>query len=61
MPEAEQCGWVKDGYGLSWQIVPSALTRLMTDPDPAVRTRVFEAMMQMKRLNVVELERAAAG
>ena len=61
VPEAEQCGWVKDRYGLSWQIVPHALTRLMTDPDPAVRTRVFQAMMQMKRLNIAELERAARG
>lgn len=61
VPEAEQCGWIKDRYGLSWQIVPYAMNRLMTDPDPAVRTRVFGAMMQMKRLNIAELERAAAG
>ncbi|MDP2116472.1 MAG: VOC family protein [Brevundimonas sp.] len=61
VPEAEQCGWVKDRYGLSWQIVPEAMIRYLADPDPAVRTRVFGAMMQMKRLNVGELERAAAG
>ena len=61
VPEAEQCGWVKDCYGLSWQIVPYAMNRLLADPDPAVRKRVFEAMMQMKRLNVAELERAARG
>jgi predicted 3-demethylubiquinone-9 3-methyltransferase (glyoxalase superfamily) len=61
VPEAEQCGWVKDRYGLSWQIVPRAMTRHLADPDPAVRRRVFEAMMQMKRLNIAALERAAQG
>lgn len=61
VPEAEQCGWVKDRYGMSWQIVPYALNRLLNDPDPSVRKRVFDAMMQMKRLNVAELERAARG
>jgi predicted 3-demethylubiquinone-9 3-methyltransferase (glyoxalase superfamily) len=61
VPEAEQCGWVKDRYGLSWQIVPYAMTRLLADPDEGVRKRVFDAMMQMKRLNVAELERAARG
>lgn len=61
MPEAEQCGWVKDRYGVSWQIVPYAMNRLLADPDPAVRKRVFAAMMEMKRLNIAELERAAAG
>ena len=59
VPEAEQCGWIKDRYGLSWQIVPYALNRLLSDPEPGVRKRVFEAMMNMKRLNVAELERAA--
>ncbi|HYC98728.1 VOC family protein [Brevundimonas sp.] len=61
VPEAEQCGWVKDRYGLSWQIVPHAMTRFLSDPDEGVRKRVFEAMMQMKRLNIAELERAARG
>lgn len=61
VPEAEQCGWVKDRYGVSWQIVPYAMNRYMADADPAVRQRVFAAMMDMKRLNVAELERAAAG
>ncbi len=61
VPEAEQCGWVKDRYGVSWQIVPYAMNRYLADPDPAVRQRVFTAMMEMKRLNIAELERAAAG
>lgn len=61
VPEAEQCGWVKDRYGLSWQIVPYAMNRLLADPDEGVRKRVFNAMMQMKRLNIAELERAARG
>ncbi|MDI1328117.1 MAG: VOC family protein [Brevundimonas sp.] len=61
VPEAEQCGWVKDRYGLSWQIVPYAMNRFLADPDEGVRTRVFAAMMDMKRLNIAELERAARG
>lgn len=61
VPEAEQCGWVKDRYGLSWQIVPSAMNRFLADPDPELRQRVFSAMMEMKRLNIAELERAARG
>ena len=61
VPEAEQCGWVKDRYGLSWQIVPYAMNRLLSDPDEGVRKRVFDAMMNMKRLNVADLERAAKG
>ena len=61
VPEAEQCGWVKDRYGLSWQIIPSVMNRFLADPDPALRQRVFSAMMTMKRLNIAELERAARG
>jgi predicted 3-demethylubiquinone-9 3-methyltransferase (glyoxalase superfamily) len=59
VPEAEQCGWLKDRYGLSWQLVPKPFMALMKNPDPAVRTRVFEAMMGMKRLDVAALEAAA--
>ncbi len=59
VPEAEQCGWVKDRWGLSWQIVPAQLTTLMADPDPARRKRVFEAMMTMRRIDIAAIERAA--
>jgi predicted 3-demethylubiquinone-9 3-methyltransferase (glyoxalase superfamily) len=61
VPEAEQCGWLKDRYGLSWQLVPKPFMALMKNPDPAVRTRVFEAMMGMKRLDVAALQAAARG
>lgn len=59
VPEAEQCGWVKDRYGLSWQIIPAGFTALMSDPDPAVAARAFAAMMKMKRLDVDALRAAA--
>lgn len=55
------CGWLKDRWGLSWQIVPSALPRLLADPDPARAARVFQAMMGMIKLDIAGLERAAEG
>jgi predicted 3-demethylubiquinone-9 3-methyltransferase (glyoxalase superfamily) len=61
VPEAEQCGWVKDRFGVSWQIVPRQLTRLITDPDPQRQSRAFAAMMKMKRIDIVAIERAANG
>ncbi|GAA0635092.1 VOC family protein [Brevundimonas lenta] len=61
VPEAEQCGWVKDRYGLSWQIVPRRLIELMSSKDAAQNKRVFDAMMEMKRLNIAALEAAAKG
>lgn len=60
VPEAEQCGWVKDRFGLSWQIVPVILLQLIADQDPARAKRVFDAMMNMKRIDITEIERAAA-
>lgn len=54
-----QCGWLKDRYGLSWQIVPSILGELMSDPDPDRSRRVMKAMLQMKKLDIAELKHAA--
>ena len=59
VPEAEQCGWVKDRYGLSWQIVPKVLLKLMADPDRARAQRTMEAMMTMKRIDIAAIEHAA--
>jgi predicted 3-demethylubiquinone-9 3-methyltransferase (glyoxalase superfamily) len=59
--EESQCGWLKDRYGLSWQIIPTALFRLLGDPDPERAQRAMRAMLGMKKLDVAELERAAAG
>jgi predicted 3-demethylubiquinone-9 3-methyltransferase (glyoxalase superfamily) len=56
-----QCGWLKDRWGLSWQVVPTRLHELLGDPDPARSRRAMEAMLQMKKLNIAELERAADG
>ena len=55
-----QCGWLKDKYGLSWQIVPRRLPELLSDPDIAKARRVMEAMMQMIKIDVAKLEMAAA-
>jgi predicted 3-demethylubiquinone-9 3-methyltransferase (glyoxalase superfamily) len=56
-----QCGWLKDKFGLSWQIVPTALGRLMSDPDPEKCKRVMQAMLQMSKLDIKALERAHQG
>ena len=55
------CGWCKDKWGLSWQITPKALTQGMADADPAVRKRVFAAMMAMIKIDVAAIEAARAG
>jgi predicted 3-demethylubiquinone-9 3-methyltransferase (glyoxalase superfamily) len=54
-----QCGWVKDRFGLSWQIVPTRLHELLTDPDPRRARRAAEAMLKMRKINIAELESAA--
>jgi len=58
--EESQCGWLKDRYGLSWQIVPTRLSELLGDPDPERSSRAMAAMMQMRKIDVAALERAAA-
>ncbi len=60
-PSAGQCGWLKDKFGLSWQIVPNILPELLTGPDPAKSKRVFQAVMNMTKLDIAELQRAFAG
>lgn len=56
--EPGPCGWLKDKYGLSWQIIPSALGELMNDPDPAKAQRVMQAMLQMSKIEVAQLQAA---
>jgi predicted 3-demethylubiquinone-9 3-methyltransferase (glyoxalase superfamily) len=56
-----QCGWLRDKWGVPWQIVPEMLPRLLADPDPTVAARVFAAMVMMVKLDIAALERAAAG
>ena len=60
-PKAQQCGWLKDKYGLSWQIVPTVLITLLNDPDPERSRRVMKAMLQMKKIDIETLKQAADG
>ncbi len=53
-----QCGWLKDKFGLSWQIVPRALVNMLKDPDPAKASRVMQAMMTMGKIDVAKLQHA---
>lgn len=57
----EQCGWLRDRYGVAWQIVPTALGEMMTDPDRGRARRVMEAMLGMRKLEIAGLRRAYAG
>ena len=57
--EQQQCGWLRDQYGVTWQIVPAVLGRLMSDPDPAKSQRVMQAMLQMKKIDIATLKQAA--
>lgn len=61
VPESEQCGWVKDKFGLSWQIIPSRLGELLGDPDRAKAHRVANAMLKMHKIVISDLEEAAKG
>lgn len=58
---AQQCGWLKDRYGVSWQVVPRVLADLLMDPDPQKSQRVMGAMLQMKKIDIEGLKRAHAG
>ena len=60
-PEAQQCGWLKDRFGVSWQVVPRQLMEYMGDPDPEKAGRTMQAMLQMKKLDIAELKRAHDG
>jgi predicted 3-demethylubiquinone-9 3-methyltransferase (glyoxalase superfamily) len=59
--EESMCGWLKDKYGLSWQIIPKQLGELMGDPDPEKSTRVRDAMLTMKKIIVADLQKAYNG
>jgi predicted 3-demethylubiquinone-9 3-methyltransferase (glyoxalase superfamily) len=56
--EESMCGWLKDKYGLSWQIIPSALTRLLADKDRGRASRVMQAMLKMRKIDIATLEKA---
>ena len=59
--KAQQCGWLKDKYGASWQVVPSVLPELINDPDSEKSQRAIQAMLQMKKIDIDELKRAYGG
>jgi predicted 3-demethylubiquinone-9 3-methyltransferase (glyoxalase superfamily) len=59
--EESNCGWLKDRFGLSWQVIPTVFTDVMQHGDPAARERVMQAMLKMHRFDVAEIKRAAAG
>lgn len=61
VPESEQCGWCKDKFGLSWQIIPKRMGELFSDPDREKANRAIQAMMKMHKLDVAELEAAFEG
>ena len=60
-PKAQQCGWLKDKFGVSWQIVPSALIEMLTDPDRGKSQRAMRAMLQMQKLDIDKLRKAFDG
>jgi predicted 3-demethylubiquinone-9 3-methyltransferase (glyoxalase superfamily) len=57
-PQSGECGWTKDKYGLSWQVVPQKLNELLSDPDPAAASRVMQAMLKMKKIIISDLQKA---
>jgi predicted 3-demethylubiquinone-9 3-methyltransferase (glyoxalase superfamily) len=59
--EAQQCGWLKDKYGASWQVIPNVLLEMLTNPDSKKSQRVMKSMLQMKKIDIEELKRAYDG
>lgn len=59
--EVQECGWLKDKFGLSWQIIPTALGVMLSDPDPEKSQRVMKAMLQMKKIEIDRLRQAYEG
>jgi len=57
----DQCGWLQDKFGLSWQVIPKALPQLLMDPDPAKAKRALDAMLKMSKIDLAEMQRAHAG
>lgn len=60
-PQAQQCGWLQDKFGFSWQVIPSALPTLLSDPDKVKADRVMKAMLKMKKIQIGELRKAYDG
>ncbi|WP_292351229.1 VOC family protein, partial [Methanomethylovorans sp. PtaU1.Bin093] len=61
VPEAEQCGWLKDKFGVSWQIVPTVMKEMMQDKDAEKSARVTAAFLKMKKFDIAELKKAYEG
>jgi predicted 3-demethylubiquinone-9 3-methyltransferase (glyoxalase superfamily) len=59
VPESEQCGWCKDKYGLSWQIVPANMDEIMSNPDGSSNSKAFKALLEMKKLDIAALQAAS--
>jgi len=60
-PKAQQCGWLKDKFGLSWQVIPAVLPDMLKDHESSKAQRAMEALLRMKKIDISELERAVAG
>ena len=60
-PKAQQCGWLKDRYGLSWQVVPRGMAEMLKDPESAAAKRAMAAVLKMKKLDIAELRKAYGG
>lgn len=59
--QEQQCGWLKDKYGVSWQVIPDSLIELLNDPDPGRSQRAIQSMLKMRRIDIAEIRRASNG